>query len=446
MTADLSVLSQAINRIADWRTSGAADRCQGTAAAREQARAINHVLNAFVEFAPAGASLPDKAPLAGLPYAVKDMFRTTAHRPGCGLARTAAVEVAGTCALIGRLQAAGADLVGFTNMTELAYEPSGFNAALGWVKNPWNFDYMPGGSSSGSAAAVAAGAVAVALGSDTGGSLRIPAHACGVTAWKPTDGLISTEGTMPLAPTLDSVGLLARSVRDMMHLVPLMADLPPSLPMRRVAVLSDVVAECDPSIRRLMVDAVSVLAAGGFLIEQRPALSAIETIDRHALIVMQGESARVHRARLADPGLAPMLCRRLSKGLEISDTELAESVAARTRLARDFEEQVLRENDLAVLPVMAVLTPSRSECDPASDRFSARTLYALSRFTRFVNMLGFPAVALPIGFAPRGMPVAMQLVGRAGSDLALLDLVRQVQSMTDWHARVPTAVAGLLEV
>ena len=141
---------------------------------------------------------------------------------------------------------------------------------------------------------------------------------------------------------------------------------------------------------------------------------------------------------------APVLRRRLAKGLEIADAALAESIDARPRLVHDFEEQVLAGNDVAVLPVMAILTPSAAECDPASERFSPRTLYALSRFTRFVNMLGFPAVALPAGFDDRGLPIGVQIVGRSGCDLALLELVRHVQSKTDWHGRIPTAIAHLV--
>jgi aspartyl-tRNA(Asn)/glutamyl-tRNA(Gln) amidotransferase subunit A len=436
--------SSAVFRIPDWRALDAAERRQRQIDARDRARALNPVLNAFVASERGDDSKKSHLAPGGLPYAAKDMFRTSTHRPCCGLAQIPALDIAGETALLDRFDAAGADLIGFTSMTELAYEPSGFNAACGRVRNPWNLDYISGGSSSGSAAAVAAGVVVAALGSDTGGSLRIPAHACGVTAWKPTYGVVSVQGAMALAPTLDSIGLLARSAEDIMELAPLMADLSPPRGTSRAVVLEDVVAECEPAIRRRAARAIEALAAAGVTVGHRPALAAVEAIDRHAMIVMQGESARVHRTSLADATLAPVLRRRLAKGMAITDAELTESVHTRARLARDFAEQILAASDLAVLPVMAIPTPTANECDPGSERFAPRTLYALSRFTRFVNMLGFPAVALPAGFDDRGMPVAVQLVGRRGADLDLLDLARQVQSMTDWHGRVPAAVADVM--
>jgi aspartyl-tRNA(Asn)/glutamyl-tRNA(Gln) amidotransferase subunit A len=431
-------------RIPDWSTLGAPARRRRQAAARSLARALDPALNAFVQINPARAPLPNSSRLGGFTYAAKDMFQTPSHRPGCGFVEARGLSIAGTSDILEHFDAVGADLIGFTNMTELAYEPSGFNATCGRVKNPWNLDCISGGSSSGSAAAVASGVVVGALGSDTGGSLRIPAHACGLTAWKPTHGLVSMRGAMPLAPTLDTIGLLARSVEDMMPLVPVMAELPASRGVAHAAVLEDVVAECDPAIQRVVEEAVALLAGSGIAIERRPGLAAVEAIDRHSMIVMQGESARVHRPLLDDIAIAPMLRRRLAKGLEIMDAALAESVDARPRLVKDFEEKVLAGNDVAVLPVMAIVTPSATECDPSSDRFSPRTLYALSRFTRFVNMLGFPAIAFLASFDDRGMPVGVQIVGRAASDLALLDLVRHVQSKTDWHGRVPTGIAHLV--
>lgn len=429
-------------RIPDWTSLDAAARQSWRASARERASALSSKINAFVEIE--SAKVRVGRTLDGLPYAAKDMLRTPAHQPSGGLSGAGDLGIVGNSDLLERLDEAGADRIGFTQMTELAYEPSGFNASRGRVKNPWSLDHVSGGSSSGSAAAVASGAAAVALGSDTGGSLRIPAHCCGITAWKPTYGLVSTRGAMPLAPSLDTIGLLARSAADLPPLTAILANLLPSQPVRSVVVLRDVAALCASDIAKACMGMAAILSDLGTTIERRDALPAIETIDAHALTIMFAESARVHRARIDDPAVGPVLRRRLAKGLEVADDALAASIEARPRLIADFEEQVLAGAGAALLPVMAIATPTAAECDPESDRFSPKTLYAMSRFTRFVNLLGFPAVALPAGFDERGLPVAMQIVGRSGSDLALLDLVRHIQSKTGWHSRAPTAVADLL--
>jgi aspartyl-tRNA(Asn)/glutamyl-tRNA(Gln) amidotransferase subunit A len=428
-------------RIRDWSELNARAQHLRREAARAHAAALGPLVNAFVEITPptpSGAT----GPLGGLPYAAKDMFRTLTREPGCGVGFAPGIE--GVSDLLEQFAHAGADLVGFTSMTELAYEPSGFNATFGRVCNPWNPDFISGGSSSGSAAAVASGAVVAALGSDTGGSLRIPAHACGVTAWKPSHGLVPTHGAMPLAPTLDTVGLLARSAKDLLLLTPHMGLAAAAEPPRSAIVAEDVAAESDPAVQRCLADAAGAIAAVGVGIERGPVLTALERVDRHALIVMQGESARQHRSLLAGEALAPALRRRLEKGLEISDDTLAASATARDRLVRDFDGQILSGHDILVLPVMPIVTPTADRCDPKSDRFSARTLYALSRWTRFVNMLGFPAVAMPAGFDDNGMPVGVQIVARSGADAALIELVRQVQAITSWHAHVPHAVAHML--
>ncbi len=431
-----------MRRIPDWTSLDAAARQRWRATARERAATLNAKLNAFVTIEQASAH--SGGTLDGLPYAVKDILQTPTHRPSGGLAGTGDLGIAGNSKLLERLDAGGADRIGFTQMTELAYEPSGFNASRGRVKNPWSLDHVPGGSSSGSAAAVASGAVAAALGSDTGGSLRIPAHCCGITAWKPTCGLVSTHGAMPLAPSLDTIGLLARSAADLLPLTAILADLPASSPMRRIVVLRDIRMQCAPDIAQACSDLAKVLSGSGLAVEDKDALRVVEAIDAHALTTMFAESARVHRARIDDQTVAAVLRRRLAKGLEVADDTLAASLAARARLIRDFEQRVLAGADAAMLPVMAIGTPEAAECDPASDRFSPKTLYAMSRFTRFVNLLGFPAVAVPAGFDRRGLPIAAQIVGRPGSDLSLLELVRHVQGKTDWHGRTPTAIAGLL--
>ena len=428
--------------IPDWTSLDASARHSWRSSARERASTLNTELNAFVGIEPAKAGPNSR--LDGMPYAAKDMLRTQSHRPNGGLAEAVDLGIVGNSDLLDRLDEAGADRIGFTQMTELAYEPSGFNSSRGRVKNPWSLDHVPGGSSSGSAAAVASGAVAVALGSDTGGSLRIPAHCCGVTAWKPTYGLISTRGAMPLAPSLDTIGVLARSAADVLPLATILADLPESQSIRSVVVPRDVAALCAPDIANACSVLMGALSGLGAAITQRDALPAIEAIDAHALTIMFAESARVHRARIDDPSVAPILRRRLAKGLEVADDTLTASIEARPRLIAVFEDQVLAGVDAILLPVMAILTPTAAEYNPNSDRFSPKTLYAMSRFTRFVNLLGFPAVALPAGFDERGLPVAMQIVGRRDSDRALIELVRHVQGKTEWHVRTPAAVAHLL--
>jgi aspartyl-tRNA(Asn)/glutamyl-tRNA(Gln) amidotransferase subunit A len=332
-------------------------------------------------------------------------------------------------------------------MTELAYEPSGFNVVSDYPRNPWNCDFIPGGSSSGSAVAVASGASVVALGSDTGGSIRIPAHCCGVTGFKPSWGAISVTGTVPLAPYLDCVGLLARSAADLAPAAELLLSnaLPPAV-IEKVVVFDDVLDAAEPPIRRACQDGIDLIGTLPVTISRVDALPAIATIDKHALIVMQGEAARTHASRLNHPALDPVLRKRLTKGLSIDEGTLAASRKMCAPLLEDFEDKILGSADAAVLPVMPICTPRYMDVDPASPSFSGRRLYDLSRYCCFVNMLGLPAVALPAGFDDHGLPVGLQLIGRRGYDRDLIALAARIQKKSDWHARVPDAIHDLIEV
>ena len=414
------------------------------AGAVNYARALEPRLNAFMAFRDAGADFVAGV-LDGIPYAAKDIFFAPDRCPTGGLSKSLLKSPPFHADVLRCLDDAGGFCVGYTSMTELAYEPSGYNAVYGRVKNPWNLDFISGGSSSGSAAAVTSGSVIIALGSDTGGSLRIPAQACGVTAWKPTWGLVPTAGAMALAPSLDTIGLLSRSARDMSAAAAMFAGSPPraAAPFRTAVVVSDVLDATEPSVASRIRAGADAIEGCGIKLELREGMTAIEALDTHVFTIMQAEAARIHRSLIEDGSLDPVLKKRLAKGLKIDDQTLAASLATRQQLASAFLEQVFRKADILIVPVMPIRTPEAAICDPSSPSFDAKVLYQLSRWTRFVNLLGFPAVAVPAGFDSHGMPVAMQIVGKSNSDLGLIALAAAMQERTDWHARVPSAVSDL---
>jgi aspartyl-tRNA(Asn)/glutamyl-tRNA(Gln) amidotransferase subunit A len=378
--------------------------------------------------------------LGGVTYAAKDIFAAPDRRPYGGLGEPLPSLDCEYADALRLLDEAGAVRVGYTSLTELAYEPSGYNAVRGRVLNPWNFDFISGGSSSGSGAAVASGLATVALGSDTGGSVRIPASACGITGWKPTWSAVPMRGAMRLAPTLDTIGLLARDAAALAPAARVLGGLADQAPVRSGIVLCDALDAAHVSVRKAVQDGIDAIASGGVSLEQRNGIDVIEAADSAVFAIMQGEAARCHRDLLDGDALDPMLRRRLAKGLTVDDETLADAIAHRPALVARFEA-LLQTADVAILPVMAIRTPPAAECDPHDAAFRSRTLYDLSRFTRFVNMLGLPAVVLPVGFDDRGLPVGLQIVGRPHADSALLALVVDLQRRSAWHGHVPAAIS-----
>ncbi|HET7886164.1 MAG TPA: amidase [Bradyrhizobium sp.] len=424
-------------RLPDWSSLSEFGRMAALEQCRRRMAHLGRMLHAVEHIYHAEAL--HQGPLSGLPYVAKDMFATGRSRPswGCSSPQAPALPRA---SVIDRLDQAGASLIGTSTMTELAYEPSGM--ARRRALNPWRFDVIPGGSSTGSAILVAAGCCFAALGSDTAGSVRIPAHCCGITALKPGHGKIPLDGAMALAPSLDSFGMFARSAADLALLWPVISGDPAGADERlpRVALLRDAFEASEAELAAVCAGAVSALAEGGMTIEDVSGFS--EEADRHALTVLLAEAAREHRARIDDPSVDATLRKRISKGLAITDGELATANSARDALRHRFITSCLGEGRIAVLPVMPIRTPRVNQTDPASGDFDPRVLYALSRFTRFVNYLGLPALAVPAGFDGDGMPVGLQLIGGAGSEAMLLQVAVRLQQRTDWHGRVPTAVAS----
>ena len=421
-------------RFPDWSSLPAGDRDAAIAQARQRLSTIGRKLKAVAQEIDNGREAGGA--LAGMPYVAKDMIATGVAPASCGCAEP--LEAVGAPAtVIERLRHAGACLIGTAEMTELAYEPSGINSVRGNVLNPWNADFVPGGSSSGSAALVASGCAFAALGSDTGGSVRIPAHCCGVTSLKPTWGALPLEGAMPLSPSLDTIGLFTRSASDLAPLWRALGGRDAASAASSAVVLEDAFAESDTEIAQLCRDALAhfalpLVGRAGFPKEA----------DDRVLLVMQGEAARAHRSRLDDARVDATLRKRLAKGLTIEDATLAELVAGREPARQAFVDTFLGDAAVAFLPVMPIKTPRVAETDPTSPDFKARTLYAMSRFTRFVNYLGLPALALPVGFDSRGMPVGLQIIGRPDSEPLLIALAASFQSTTGWHGRVPAGVAS----
>jgi Asp-tRNA(Asn)/Glu-tRNA(Gln) amidotransferase A subunit family amidase len=409
-------------------------------------RSLASRLGAFVEVL--GGSSASTTGLGGgrlsaTSFAVKDMVDISGRAAALGLVRALGPPAGRSADVIARLAEAGGEIVAVTEMTPLAFEPSGANPARGRPLNPWSATHICGGSSSGSAVAVASGCVPLALGSDTAGSLRIPAHCCGVTAWKPTQGLVPVAGTMPLAPTLDSIGFLARTARAIRPAAELFAGTAGWSPIRRLGIARDLFALSCPEANAALAALERIASAWHASHEAAELQQLLAVIDPVVLRLLQAEAARSTAGLLADGAVDAALAGRLVKGLAITDAQLEDDRAFLRALSAWECARVFADADAILLPVMPGLTPRVAQCDPSSPAFSGRALYELSRFTRFVNALGWPAVALPAGFDGDGLPIGLQLVGPPGSDLALLDFAARIQGASDWHGRVPTC---LLEV
>lgn len=425
------------SRFPDWCSLSEPERPAALVQCRERLAGIGRKLNAVEQIFP--GEVAGRGPLSGMPFVAKDMIATGQCEPcwGCSEPQAAVLPRA---SVIDRLDQAGACLIGTATMTELAYEPSGIGRR--GALNPWDPDAIPGGSSTGSAILVASGCCFAALGSDSGGSVRIPAHCCGVTGLKPSYGSLPLDGTMALAPSLDTIGFITRSAADLALIWPSVSGDKAGAAAEHpsASVLEDAFGASDPEIAAICRGAIGVLAESGMTIAARSGFP--EEADQNALLVLQAEAARQHGKRIDDARIDPGLRKRLAKGLAISDQSLGLALEARDMLRHRFLSHYLGDASVALLPVMPIRTPRVEDVDPASAHFNPRALYALSRFTRFVNYLGLPALAVPAGFDSRGLPVGLQIVGRPGSDAALLDIGVRLQARTDWHGRVPTAIAS----
>lgn len=393
-------------------------------------------------------------PLHGIPLAVKDVFRIAGHPMAAGMAMHRDSVSADDATVVRRLRKAGAILLGRATMTEGAYAEhrQPFPAPL----NPWQEHCWAGASSSGSAVAVAAGLACASIASETGGSTKLPSAANGVSAIKPTWGRISRHGMFELAGSLDHVGIMARSVRDLAALLEVIAGSDPLDPSASAAPV--------PACRRALAQPMGPLRIG-----IDPAWTSTG-VHHEVLAALQGAvgvledlGASVRRVTLPDPtdmlvdwfgicgvqtaiaheatfpARAPeyghALAQLLRLGHRLSGVDL-QRMQARRDLFRARVEAVFDTVDLLALPVMALPTPSIERMRQVDEE----VILAMHRFTGPFAMSGHPGVVLPCGFSAQGTPIAIQFVGPHLSEAMLLSAGASYQTATDWH-RVHPALA-----
>lgn len=366
----------------------------------------------------AGIFITETEPGPGIRLAVKDLFDTAGIRTTYGSAVFAEHVPETTAAAVRLLEEAGYASVGKANLHEFAYGVTSENPHFGTVPNPRYPGRVAGGSSGGSAAALAAGLAEAALGTDTGGSVRIPSACCGTTGLKTTWGLVPVEGCFPLAPSYDSVGPMAQDVagcaRMMTALVPgFRTREPPPLGELRAGVAW--IEQADPLVRG-PVESVAALFGEARAVElpDEPVTQAL----------LMREVAEVHERLFAENAdrYGPDVRQKIARCLEVTDREAAAAARERERL-RERALALVDGLDVLLTPTLPGLPPRAGGYDDDNDP-GAR----LVRFTAPVNALGWPALALPCGDAGNGLPVSAQLVGRPGDDAWLLAVGAAVEA------------------
>ena len=402
----------------------------------------------------------DLGPLHGMPIALKDIIYVEGTRSTAGSNFFADESPQFDAALVTKLRDAGAIIIGKTNLHEFAFGVTTENPHFGATANPWDTSRVPGGSSGGSAAAVVAGCCAGALGSDTGGSIRIPAAVCGHVGLKPTFGRTSVYGVLALAQSLDTVGPMCRYVHDVALMMNILAGYDPrdvhseSQPVpdyadgidqpirgRRAGIPKQHFFEnLDPEVERVVDDAIKVLEGLGVEIVELDLPSA-PTGHEVTLTLLTAEAGQFHQQRLAAhrENYGVDVRELLEDGLALSATNYVEAIRVREIARREFVEAFERV-DCIVSPTAPVPAPLRSTHDLSGGSESNRIRPRLTRNTRLINLLGLPSISVPCGFvqvedsdSEQGLPVGLQISGPWWSEKTLLQVAHAYEQATPWH-------------
>ena len=366
--------------------------------------------------------------LAGIGLAHKDIFETENRRPACGSTSQLPGPPTGNAAAIERLARAGASNLAALAMAEFACGTTGENPNGPEPINPVDSEAVVGGSSSGSAVAVAAGLCYASLGTDTGGSVRIPAATCGIVGLKPTYDLIPRFGVYPLAESLDCVGILARSAADVAHVLAAVSARDTSL--RQASAIPDRIEEYLLTNRRwrinthlessdLAPEVAEVLSAMTKSLARTAqvrevALPAIDVMTHCAQALLHAEASAVHREALtnAPVSLAPPTRAVVAPGVAIPTEWIKQATARRGEYAKVFARDCLADADVLLVPALPRRVPDWSVVHTRSPQFDVHELLALYRWMPFVNYLGFPAIVFPVGLDNRNRPVCVQAIAR----------------------------------
>jgi aspartyl-tRNA(Asn)/glutamyl-tRNA(Gln) amidotransferase subunit A len=402
--------------------------------------ALNTHLTVRSEEALAEADTAPDGPLRGVPVAVKDVI-DVAGAPTTAASKVLADHVATSdAACVERLRDAGAIVLGKLNTHEFAFGASTTSPAFGPAHNPWALDRICGGSSGGSGAAAAADLAAGTLGTDTAGSIRIPACYCGVTGLRPTTGLVPTEGVVPVSWSLDTVGPIARSAEDCALLLSALTGEPVALGENvrdlRIGVVDELFERADPAVAAQTRSAVDELRNLGAAVESVdvPLIDEAGTIGQ---LLMLPEAAEVHlpwlRTRIADYGADVRA--RLLAGLLLPGTAHVTGLRAR-RWFCDELRNVFERFDLLVHPAMPVPPPPIDDLtvELGGERMPYRL--ALIPYNSPWSLAGVPAASVPAGLVD-GLPIGLAIVGRTGDEQTVLRAAHTFQCATDWHERRP---------
>jgi aspartyl-tRNA(Asn)/glutamyl-tRNA(Gln) amidotransferase subunit A len=403
----------------------------------------HRALHAFITFRPEAVlrearqlevrvqSGEDVGALAGVPVAVKDLMPVSGYPMTCGTRAIEAREQHQDAEVVGRLRAAGALVIGTANLHELAYGVTSANVHFGAVSNPAAPGCIPGGSSGGSAAAVAAGLAAIGVGTDTGGSIRIPAACCGIVGFKGSYDAVTRQGVWPLAFTLDHIGPLTRSVGDAALGFEVMAGLPAGCTSAKQVERPHLVRPAgfffehvEDAVRSRAKAAIEQLGAAGAQVEERT-IEGIEHAPAVQFVTLCSEACQANWDLLTTQpeGLAPDVRLRLEVGQFIGAIDYVKAQRLR-RALRDNLLAALGDAHVMVTPALPVRVP-RSGL--SSIDIGGRVMpipSALTRLSSPFNLAGLPAISLPAGKDDAGVPVNLQLVGRPGADATVLAVAR----------------------